>query len=188
LEIKSTLEKEFRDLEDVETIITVPAYFTSSQIDETKRAAENAGYLVKRIITEPVAAALAYGFNDDLDQKIFIVDIGGGTFDTAILEVKNYQFNTLAIGGDNHLGGDNFDEIIYEMFLKGYTPILAHPERYVYWHNTFSKYRELKNIGLLFPLLQKRAPALHWHDHHGHWRHANDDSRHRHGGQCRSCP
>jgi len=118
LEIKSATKKEFGDTEKIETVITVPAYFTSSQIDETKKAAEDAGYVVKRIITEPVAAALAYGFEDNLNQKIFIIDIGGGTFDTAILEVKNQQFNTLAIGGDNHLGGDNFDTVIYEMFLK----------------------------------------------------------------------
>lgn len=117
LEIKSAIDKELKPTE-VEAVITVPAYFTSSQIDETKKAGELAGFIVKRIITEPVSAAIAYGFEDSLNQKIFIVDIGGGTFDTAILEVKNYDFNTLAIGGDNKLGGDDFDKEILEIFLK----------------------------------------------------------------------
>ena len=117
LEIKSAIDKELKPTE-IEVVITVPAYFTSSQIDETKKAGEQAGFTVKRIITEPVSAAIAYGFEDSLNQKIFIVDIGGGTFDTAILEVKNYDFNTLAVGGDNKLGGDDFDKEILEIFLK----------------------------------------------------------------------
>jgi len=99
-------------------VITVPAYFTSSQIDETKKAGELAGLIVKQIITEPVSAAIAYGFEDNINQKIFIVDIGGGTFDTAILEVKNQVFNTLSIGGDNKLGGDDFDQKILDILLK----------------------------------------------------------------------
>ncbi len=117
-EIKSTITKQISGVDEVEVVITVPAYFTSSQIDETNKAAESAGYTVKQIITEPVAAALAYGFEDDINQKIFIVDIGGGTFDTAILEVKNQDFSTIAIGGDNRLGGDDFDNVILELFLK----------------------------------------------------------------------
>ena len=117
-EIRKTIKKEFSDIDEIEVVITVPAYFTSSQIDETKKSAQLAGYNVKQIITEPVSAALAYGFEDKIDQKIFIVDIGGGTFDTAILEVKNQTFNTLAIGGDNKLGGDDFDKILLDMFLK----------------------------------------------------------------------
>ena len=99
-------------------VITVPAYFTSSQIDETKKAGEAAGLIVKQIITEPVSAAIAYGFEDDINQKIFIVDIGGGTFDTAILEVKNQIFNTLSIGGYSNLGGDDFDLKILNILLK----------------------------------------------------------------------
>ena len=117
LEIKLAIEKELKPTQ-IEAVITVPAYFTSSQIDETKKAGEQAGFIVKRIITEPVSAAIAYGFEDSINQKIFIVDIGGGTFDTAILEVKNYDFNTLAVGGDNKLGGDDFDKEILEIFLK----------------------------------------------------------------------
>ena len=117
-EIKIAVKKEISGVDEIEAVITVPAYFTSSQIDETKKAAEEAGYKVKRIITEPVSAALAYGFEDGINQKIFIVDIGGGTFDTAVLEVKNRVFNTLAVGGDNKLGGDDFDAVILEIFLK----------------------------------------------------------------------
>ncbi len=117
-EIKLTIAKQVPNIDEFEAVITVPAYFTSSQIDETKKAAELAGYSVKQIITEPVAAALAYGFEDNINQKIFIVDIGGGTFDTAILEVKNQDFSTVALGGDKKLGGDDFDNVILEMFLK----------------------------------------------------------------------
>jgi len=117
IEIKSAINKQLKPTE-IEVVITVPAYFTSSQIDETKKAGEMAGFIVKRIITEPVSAAIAYGFEDSINQKIFIVDIGGGTFDTAILEVQNYDFNTLAVGGDNKLGGDNFDNELLEIFLK----------------------------------------------------------------------
>jgi len=118
LEIKSAIEKTISGTTEIEVVITVPAYFTSSQIDETKKAGELAGLIVKQIITEPVSAAIAYGFEDNINQKIFIVDIGGGTFDTAILEVKNQVFNTLSIGGDNKLGGDDFDQKILDILLK----------------------------------------------------------------------
>ena len=118
LEIKRGLDKNFASATSFEAVITVPAYFSSSQIDETKKAGENAGFAIKRIITEPVAAAVAYGLEDDVNQKIFIVDIGGGTFDTSILEIKNKQFNTLAIDGDAKLGGDDFDNHILEFLLK----------------------------------------------------------------------
>jgi len=118
LEIKSAIEKANLNTTEIEVVITVPAYFTSSQIDETKKAGEAAGLNVKQIITEPVSAAIAYGFEDNLNQKIFIVDIGGGTFDTAILEVKNQEFKTLSYGGDNKLGGDDFDQKILDIILK----------------------------------------------------------------------
>jgi len=117
-EIKKSLEKKFGDVDEIEAVITVPAYFTSNQIDETKKAGENAGLNVKQIITEPVAAAVAYGFEDEVNQTLFIVDIGGGTFDTAILKVSNDSFSTIAIDGDRKLGGDNFDEDILNFFLK----------------------------------------------------------------------
>ena len=113
-EIKKTLDKKFSDISEIITVITVPAYFTSTQIDETKKAGENAGFTIKQIITEPVSAAVAYGFEDELNQKLFIVDIGGGTFDTSILKVSSKNFETLAIDGDNKLGGDDFDNHILE--------------------------------------------------------------------------
>jgi len=117
-EIKKTLDKKFSDVSEFIAVITVPAYFTSTQIDETKKAGESAGFIIKQIITEPVSAAVAYGFEDELNQKLFIVDIGGGTFDTAILNVSNRDFETLAIDGDNKLGGDDFDNYILEYLLK----------------------------------------------------------------------
>jgi len=117
-EIKKSLEKKFPGLSEIHAVITVPAYFKSTQIDETKKAGEMAGLIVKQIITEPVAAAIAYGFEDEVNQKLFIVDIGGGTFDTAILKVTNKDFETLAIDGDRKLGGDDFDKHILEFLLK----------------------------------------------------------------------
>jgi len=117
-EIKNNINKYDSTIDVVEAVITVPAYFTSTQIDETKKAGEAAGFIIKRIITEPVAAAIAYGIDDKVDQTLFIVDIGGGTFDTSILQVKGTNFNTLAVDGDSKLGGDDFDNHILEALLK----------------------------------------------------------------------
>ncbi len=117
-EIKKNITKYDSNIDEVEAVITVPAYFKSTQIDETKKAGEAAGFVVKRIITEPVAAAVAYGIDDQIDQVLFIIDIGGGTFDTAILEIKGSNFNTLALDGDPKLGGDDFDNHILEALLK----------------------------------------------------------------------
>ncbi|MGL5356227.1 MAG: Hsp70 family protein [Cetobacterium sp.] len=105
---------------EIEAVITVPAYFTSNQIDETKKAAERANLKVIRIITEPVAAAIAYGIETGKDEKLFIVDLGGGTFDVTILEanVSNNIYETIAIDGDKKLGGDDFDEVILKLFIK----------------------------------------------------------------------
>ncbi|EJF07583.1 molecular chaperone [Thiovulum sp. ES] len=116
-EIKKGIKKHTGN-DEVEAVITVPAYFKSSQIDETKRAGENAGFKVKQIITEPVAAAIAYGFESGANEKLFIVDIGGGTFDTSILQVSAGKFQTLALDGDNRLGGDDFDNHIIEAVFK----------------------------------------------------------------------
>lgn len=117
-EIKKNIKKYDSSISEVKAVITVPAYFTSTQIDETKKAGEAAGFTIDRIITEPVAAAIAYGIDDQVDQTLFIVDIGGGTFDTSILEVKGSNFNTLAVDGDSKLGGDDFDHHILESLLK----------------------------------------------------------------------
>ncbi|PTB30970.1 Hsp70 family protein [Photobacterium phosphoreum] len=117
-EINKNIKKTDPSISEVRAVITVPAYFTSTQIDETKKAGEAAGFIIERIITEPVAAAIAYGIDDQVDQTLFIIDIGGGTFDTSILEVKGSNFNTLAIDGDSKLGGDDFDNHILEAILK----------------------------------------------------------------------
>jgi molecular chaperone DnaK len=95
-----------------EAIITVPAYFDDSQRQATKDAGEIAGLTVKRIINEPTAAALAYGFDKKKDEKIAVYDLGGGTFDISILEVSADTVEVKATNGDTHLGGDDFDQRI----------------------------------------------------------------------------
>lgn len=98
-----------------EAVITVPAYFTDSQRQATKDAGRIAGLEVKRIINEPTAAALAYGMDKtDTHQKIFVYDLGGGTFDVSILEIGDGVFEVLATSGNNHLGGDDFDQKIID--------------------------------------------------------------------------
>ena len=93
-----------------EAVITVPAYFDDSQRQATKDAGEIAGLKVKRIINEPTAAALAYGFDKKKDEKIAVYDLGGGTFDISILEVSSDTVEVKATNGDTHLGGDDFDQ------------------------------------------------------------------------------
>lgn len=98
-----------------EAVITVPAYFTDSQRQATKDAGKIAGLDVKRIINEPTAAALAYGMDKtESHQKIFVYDLGGGTFDVSILEIGDGVFEVLATNGNNHLGGDDFDQKIID--------------------------------------------------------------------------
>lgn len=93
-----------------EAVITVPAYFDDSQRQATKDAGKIAGLEVKRIINEPTAAALAYGFDTKKDQKIVVYDLGGGTFDVSVLEVAADTVEVRATNGDTHLGGDDFDQ------------------------------------------------------------------------------
>ncbi len=93
-------------------VITVPAYFSDAQRQATKDAGKIAGLEVERIINEPTAAALAYGLDKDNDQKIMVYDLGGGTFDVSILEIADGVFEVLATSGNNHLGGDDFDDKI----------------------------------------------------------------------------
>ncbi|VWL85818.1 molecular chaperone DnaK [Oceanivirga miroungae] len=95
-----------------EAVITVPAYFTDAQRQATKDAGEIAGLKVDRIVNEPTAAALAYGLDKKKDEKILVFDLGGGTFDVSILEIGDGVVEVLATNGNNHLGGDNFDEKI----------------------------------------------------------------------------
>ena len=95
-----------------DAIVTVPAYFDDSQRKATKDAGEIAGLNVKRVINEPTAAALAYGFNKKKDEKIVVYDFGGGTFDISVLEVSEDTIEVRGTGGDTHLGGDDFDQKI----------------------------------------------------------------------------
>ncbi|HEX2578820.1 MAG TPA: molecular chaperone DnaK [Rhabdochlamydiaceae bacterium] len=101
-----------------EAVITVPAYFNDSQRQSTKDAGRIAGLDVKRIIPEPTAAALAYGFDKGHDKKIAVFDLGGGTFDVSILEIGDGVFEVLATNGDTHLGGDDFDIVILNWMLE----------------------------------------------------------------------
>lgn len=95
-----------------EAVITVPAYFNDIQRQATKDAGRIAGLNVKRIINEPTSAALAYGLNNGEPKKIMVYDLGGGTFDVSVIEIGEDVIEVLATNGDNHLGGDDFDERI----------------------------------------------------------------------------
>ncbi|ATP39455.1 molecular chaperone DnaK [Solibacillus sp. R5-41] len=100
-------------------VITVPAYFNDAQRQATKDAGKIAGLEVERIINEPTAAALAYGLDQqDIDQKILVFDLGGGTFDVSILELADGVFEVLATAGDNKLGGDDFDQKIMNFLVE----------------------------------------------------------------------
>ena len=100
-----------------EAVITVPAYFNDAQRQATKDAGKIAGLDVKRIINEPTAAALAYGLDNEHEQKIMVYDLGGGTFDVSIIEIGDGVIEVLATSGDNKLGGDDFDDKITQYML-----------------------------------------------------------------------
>lgn len=100
-----------------EAVITVPAYFDDSQRQATKDAGTIAGLNVLRIINEPTAAALAYGFDKKKDEKIVVYDLGGGTFDVSVLEVSEDSVQVLATNGDTHLGGDDFDQVLIQWII-----------------------------------------------------------------------
>ncbi|KSV59792.1 molecular chaperone DnaK [Acetivibrio ethanolgignens] len=101
-----------------EAVITVPAYFNDAQRQATKDAGKIAGLDVKRIINEPTAAALAYGLDNEHEQKIMVYDLGGGTFDVSIIEIGDGVIEVLATSGDNRLGGDDFDEKITRYMVE----------------------------------------------------------------------
>lgn len=117
------LQKLKQDAEDrlgekiTDAIITVPAYFDDSQRKATKDAGEIAGLNVRRVINEPTAAALAYGFNKKNEEKIVVYDFGGGTFDVSVLEVSEDTIEVKSTGGDTHLGGDDIDQKIVHYFI-----------------------------------------------------------------------
>jgi molecular chaperone DnaK len=112
--MKKTAE-DFLGHEVTEAVITVPAYFNDSQRQATKEAGEIAGLVVRRIVNEPTAAALAYGLDKrDRDMKIAVYDLGGGTFDISVLELGDGIFEVKSTNGDTHLGGDDFDQMIID--------------------------------------------------------------------------
>ena len=100
-----------------DAVITVPAYFTDSQRQATKDAGQIAGLTVQRIINEPTAAALAYGIDKENEQKIVVYDLGGGTFDVSVIEIGDGVQEVLATAGNNHLGGDDFDQRLIDYFV-----------------------------------------------------------------------
>ena len=102
-------------------VITVPAYFNDAQRQATKDAGKIAGLEVERIINEPTAAALAFGIDKkDIEQKVLVFDLGGGTFDVSILDLADGTFEVLATAGDNHLGGDDFDNVVVDWMAENF--------------------------------------------------------------------
>jgi molecular chaperone DnaK len=114
-------------------VITVPANFTDAQRQATKHAGELAGLKVLRILNEPTAAALAYGFGRSLDARLAIYDLGGGTFDVTVLQIRDKIFEVLATGGDSFLGGDDFDRTLVDLLAARFlettrVDLRSHPE------------------------------------------------------------
>ncbi len=101
-----------------EAVITVPAYFNDAQRQATKDAGKIAGLDVKRIINEPTAAALAYGLEDEKEQKIMVYDLGGGTFDVSIIDIGDGVVEVMATNGDTHLGGDDYDNVVMNWLVS----------------------------------------------------------------------
>lgn len=114
--IKADVEEKIGE-KITEAVITVPAYFDDSQRQATKDAGEIAGLTVRRIINEPTAAALAYGFDKKAGQKIIVYDLGGGTFDVSVLEIAHDTVEVKSTNGDTHLGGDDFDQRIIQWII-----------------------------------------------------------------------
>jgi molecular chaperone DnaK len=104
--------------EITEAVITVPAYFDDAQRQATKDAGEIAGLTVKRIINEPTAAALAYGFDKNVGEQVLVYDLGGGTFDVSVLDVSDGTVEVISTNGDTHLGGDDFDNVIIDWIIE----------------------------------------------------------------------
>jgi molecular chaperone DnaK len=115
--LKQTAE-EYLGEEVSEAVITVPAYFNDAQRLATKEAGELAGLIVRRIISEPTSAALAYGLNMNVPQKIAVFDLGGGTFDISILEIDKGFFQVISTNGDTHLGGNDLDQVVMDWLAE----------------------------------------------------------------------
>ena len=127
-EISAMVLKEMRAIVEAyvghpvtQAVITVPAFFNDNQRQETKNAGRIAGLDVLRILNEPTAAALAYGFGQNINQRVVIYDLGGGTFDVSILQIGDDVFEVLATNGDTYLGGDDFDDRIAQWLLSTFT-------------------------------------------------------------------
>ncbi len=120
------LQKLKKDAEDylgekvTEAVITVPAYFNDAQRQATKDAGKIAGLDVKRIINEPTSAALAYGLDNEKEQKIMVYDLGGGTFDVSIIDIGDGVIEVLSTNGDTHLGGDDVDKLIMDFIINDF--------------------------------------------------------------------
>lgn len=117
LEVAKEARKTY-SADECAAVITVPAYFTSKQYRETERAAQAAGIEVIEILPEPMAASIAYGMDENDNQKIFVIDLGGGTFDVSILSIDGNEFKTINVDGDRKLGGDDFDQALVELCLR----------------------------------------------------------------------
>ena len=114
------IAEEYLGYEIDEAVITVPAHFNDAQRQATKDAGRIAGFNVRRIINEPTAAALAYGFDKKDNQKVAVFDLGGGTFDISILEINNGVFEVKATSGDTFLGGDDFDMTLVNLIINDF--------------------------------------------------------------------
>lgn len=112
--------RRYLGMDVVEAVITVPAYFTDSQLQATLDAAKIAGIHVLQLLKEPCAAAIAYGFHNDVTTKknVLVYDLGGGTFDVSVMEISQKSYNVLAYDGDAHLGGVDFDNKLVEYFSQ----------------------------------------------------------------------
>ena len=126
-DVQSTLLRQIKRYSEIhlgeeipEAVIAVPAYFTDHQRQEVKEAGTRAGFTVRRVVNEPTAAALAYGFNRGFDQRILIYDLGGGTFDISILRLTSNLFEVIATGGDVFLGGADFDDRIVAWMVNAF--------------------------------------------------------------------
>jgi molecular chaperone DnaK len=119
-EVKKSIINQFGfdEKEEIKAVITVPAYFESSQKRETRTAGENAGFVVEAIIHEPSAAAMAYATTVSDFKNVYVIDIGGGTFDVALIEKKGDVYEEKIVSGDSRLGGNDFNKVIYDMILR----------------------------------------------------------------------
>lgn len=111
-----------------DVVITCPAYFGINEREATAKAGEIAGLNVRSIINEPTAAAISYGLHEELDQVVLVYDLGGGTFDITMIDIKSGEVNVIATGGDHHLGGRNWDEIVVNYLAEQWMTITGSGE------------------------------------------------------------